>query len=221
MFRHSWATSQPLRKPGQAALQARILRRVIGEDFARLLERAQHGDESAFTVLWRDLNPSLLRYLTVTGEPADDVAAETWTSVVKGLVRFTGDENDWRAWVFTTARRRAADAGRKRERNIARDRSWQPWATFGTDAADPADLLVQRLDTDAAMALVAQLSPLQAEVVMLRVVGGLPVSEVARVVGRSPGAVRVAHHRGLIRLRELLEARGVTDSGPAALYRTT
>jgi RNA polymerase sigma-70 factor, ECF subfamily len=193
---------------------------VIGDEFARILDRAQHGDESAFTVLWRDLNPALLRYLAVAGEPADDVAAETWATVVKGLVRFTGDENAWRAWVFTIARRRAVDAGRKRERTVARDRAWEPWAAFGSHAPDPAELMIQRLDTDAALALVAQLSPLQAEVVMLRVVGGLAVEEVARVVGRSPGAVRVAHHRGLVRLRELLAARGVTHSGAAALYRT-
>lgn len=186
-----------------------------------MLERARHGDEIAFTVLWRDLNPALLRYLTVTGEPADDVAAETWASVVKGLARFTGDETAWRAWVFTTARRRAVDAGRTRQRRVAHERSWQPWPAFGADVPDPADLVVQRLDTDAALALVAQLSPLQAEVVMLRVVVGLPVQEVAGVVGRSPGAVRVAHHRALGRLRALLEARGVTDSSAAALYRST
>ena len=40
---------------------------MIGEDFAWVLDRAQHGDESAFTVLWRDLNPALLRYLAVLG----------------------------------------------------------------------------------------------------------------------------------------------------------
>src|SRR5687768_14362302 len=111
-------------------------------------------------MLWRDLNPPLLRYLAVTGEPADDVAAETWTTVVKGLGRFTGDETAWRGWVFTTARRRAVDAGRKRERGVAHERAWQAWPTFGTDSPDPADLVVQRLDTDAALALVGRLSPL-------------------------------------------------------------
>ena len=194
---------------------------MIGEDFASVLGRAQRGDESAFAMLWRDLNPALLRYLTVTGEPADDVAAETWTTVVKGLAGFRGGESAWRAWVFTTARRRAVDAGRTRERRVANERSWQSWPAFGSDTLDPADLAVQRLDTAAALALVAQLSPLQAEVVMLRVVVGLPVAEVARVVGRSPGAVRVAHHRGLAGLRRLLEARGVTDTAAATLYRST
>ena len=89
---------------------------VIGEDFPTVLARAQQGDEEAFETLWRDLNPALLRYLSVNGEPAEDVASDTWATVVKGLRRFKGDESAWRAWVFITARRRAVDAGRRRTR---------------------------------------------------------------------------------------------------------
>ena len=65
--------------------------------------------------------------------------------------------------------------------------------------------------------LVAQLSPLQAEVIVLRVLTGLPVEEVARIVGRSSGAVRVAAHRGLRRLEEILSAQGVTREDAEAL----
>ena len=66
------------------------------------------------------------------------------------------------------------------------------------------------MDTQAALALVAQLSPLQAEVIALRVMAGLDVEAVARLVGRSPGAVRVAAHRGLRRLAQILVRQGVT-----------
>ena len=50
----------------------------------------------------------------------------------------------------------------------------------------------------------------QAEVILLRVVAGLDTETVARLVGRSPGAVRVAAHRGLRRLAEILAEAGVT-----------
>ena len=76
--------------------------------------------------------------------------------------------------------------------------------------ADCADVVLEGLDTEAALRLVATLPPLQAEVVMLRVVAGLPSEVVARMVGRSPGAVRVAGHRGLRRLAELVDRTGVT-----------
>jgi RNA polymerase sigma-70 factor (ECF subfamily) len=64
---------------------------------------------------------------------------------------------------------------------------------------------------------VARLPALQAEFIVLRVVAGLAVEDVAKVVGRRPGAVRVACHRGLRRLSQLLEQAGVTPPAAAAL----
>jgi RNA polymerase sigma-70 factor (ECF subfamily) len=189
---------------------------VIGEDFASVLARAQGGDEAAFARLWRDLNPALLRYLGLGGDAAEDVASDTWATVVKGLRRFSGDESAWRAWVFITARRRAIDAGRRRARAAQLENAWRQWPVENL-GADPADAVAARVDTDAALRLVAQLSPLQAEVIVLRVLTGLPAEEVARIVGRSPGAVRIAAHRGLRRLEQILSAQGVTRAGAGTL----
>jgi RNA polymerase sigma-70 factor (ECF subfamily) len=213
---------------------------MIGGEFEGVLQRAQEGSEEAFERLWRDLNP-VLRYLSLGGEPAEDVAAETWASVVKGLRRFRGDEDAWRAWVFTTARRRAVDAARRRSRQAMLPTDWMAgvrWAGWtGWCASDPAtdepaardcaEDAVEALDTRAAVRLVASLPPLQAEVVMLRVVAGLPVETVAAMLGRSSGAVRVAAHRGLRRLARTVPqpepatgrpAPGVTPLRPAALW---
>ena len=70
--------------------------------------------------------------------------------------------------------------------------------------------MLQHIDTRSAMALVARLPPHQAEVILLRVVAGLDTETVARLVARTPGAVRVAAHRGLRRLAEILAEAGVT-----------
>ena len=193
---------------------------MLGDDFASVVASAQEGDEAAFARLWRDLNPALLRYLSLGGDPADDIASDTWVTVTKGLRRFRGDEAAWRAWVFTTARRRAIDAGRRRARAADREVAWRQWQVE-TIGADPADSVAERLDTDAALRLVGQLSPLQAEVIVLRVLTGLPVDEVAGIVGRSPGAVRVAAHRGLRRLEQILAAQGVTPARAATLKGVT
>jgi RNA polymerase sigma-70 factor (ECF subfamily) len=184
---------------------------VIGEDFPAILAAAQQGDEGAFTILWRDGNPALLRYLKVIApESAEDVAAETWVTVVRGLDRFRGGEDAWRAWLFTTARRRVVDEGRRRSR-----RPESPAADVGeghvSQAADPADQVLENLATREAIAVVGSLPPLQAEVIMLRVVAGLDTDAVAQLVGRSPGAVRVAVHRGLRRLAQAMAEAGVTQ----------
>jgi len=183
----------------------RILRGVIGEEFASVLARAQRGDEAAFARLWLDVNPALVRYLrVVSGEVDEDVAAEAWVTVVRGLARFRGDEMAWRGWVFTTARRRAVDEGRRRARRRAL------LVPIGRTSPDPAQEVLGSLDTEAALALVATLGPLQAEVIALRVIAGLDVESVARLVGRRPGAVRVAAHRGLRRLAQIMATEGVT-----------
>ncbi|MEO8556519.1 MAG: RNA polymerase sigma factor [Actinomycetota bacterium] len=184
---------------------------MIGEDFPRVLARAQGGDDAAFACLWLDVNPALVRYVRVVlGEVDEDVAAETWVTVVRGLARFRGDEMAWRGWVFTTARRRAVDEGRRRTRRRTAAVASEPNKPRGLGAPDPAQVVLEGLDTEAALALVAQLAPLQAEVIVLRVIAGLDVESVARLVGRRPGAVRVAAHRGLRRLAQILATEGVT-----------
>jgi len=183
---------------------------VIGEDFTAVLASAQEGGETAFSALWRDVNPALLRYLRVLApDAAEDVASETWVQVVRGLPSFRGDEGAWRAWLFTIARRRAIDEGRRRSRHPAGSLAE---VTGGREprTADAAELAMESLGTAAAVAAVAALPPLQAEVILLRVLAGLDTDLVARIVGRSPGAVRVAAHRGLRRLAQTLAERGVT-----------
>lgn len=87
---------------------------VLGTEFEAALECARSGDDPAFSSLWRDLQPPLLRYLVVASGPAaEDLASETWLRVAQGLARFHGDEGGFRAWVFTIARHRLLDWRRR------------------------------------------------------------------------------------------------------------
>jgi len=175
-----------------------------------VLAAAQGGSEAAFSRLWRDGNPALLRYLRVVApETAEDVAAETWLHVVRGLAGFRGDEQAWRAWLFTTARRRAVDQIRRLSRR--RERALEETLPgLLPISPDTAELAIEHIGTRSALALVARLPTHQAEVILLRVVAGLDTETVARLVARSPGAVRVAAHRGLRRMAEMLTETGVT-----------
>jgi hypothetical protein len=70
---------------------ARILPAVIGDDFRDVVTAAQQGSEAAFSALWRDGNPDLLRYLRVAApEAAEDVAAEVWVQVCRACPASTG-----------------------------------------------------------------------------------------------------------------------------------
>lgn len=164
-------------------------------DLTGALVRASAGDEAGFLELWRALQPRLLRYLRVLGcEDPDDVASETWLQVVRDLRSFAGDEQDFRRWLFTIGRHRAVDAARARSRRPAA-------ASHGLDIlADTQvveDQVLDALSARQAVAMLGVLSPDQAEAVALRVIAGLETPDVARIMGKSSGAVRVALHRGL------------------------
>ena len=176
-----------------------------------LVVAAQEGDEAAMAQLWRATNPPLLRYLRGRiGAGADDVAAAAWLDAARGLPTFEGDDTDFRRWLFTIARRRLVDELRRRVRR-REHLVTMPRETAGPEA-DAGDL-------GAALALVRELPPDQADAVLLRVVVDLDVTQVAAVMGRSEGSVRVLTHRGLRRLQDLLEKRGVTPADPTAMYR--
>jgi len=156
----------------------------------------------------------LLRYLR-SQEPtvAEDLASEVWVAVARRLGRFTGDEVGFRSWLFTIARCRMVDHRRKMARRRAEllsDSSFD--GSEGTRyGRDPAAVVLEHLSAQEAVdRLVSDLSPEQAEVVLLRVVAGFDVPEVAQMMGRSPGSVRVLCHRALRRLAaRMSESEGV------------
>jgi RNA polymerase sigma-70 factor, ECF subfamily len=167
-------------------------------DFDAVLEAAQAGDEWAVARLYDQIQPALLRYLRwQEASVADDLAAEVWLAVAQGLRGFIGDEAAFKGWIFTIARRRLADHRRSEGRRRTHPLPPPAMADLAADN-DPSDLVTSRMSAqDAIDALTSVLPAEQAEVVVLRVVGGLSVEEVARVVGKKPGTVRVLQHRAL------------------------
>lgn len=168
------------------------------------LDDARRGGEWGTTLLYRTLNPPLLRYLRhcVHGV-AEDLASESWVAAVRGLATFRGDASDFRAWLFTVARRRVVDHYRQQGRR-PRFVSLENGVEIAT-LDDPADAATTRISAQQAIALLTrELSPDQAEAVLLRVVGDLSIEQVARIMGRSPGSVRVLQHRALRRLEKIL-----------------
>jgi RNA polymerase sigma-70 factor, ECF subfamily len=181
--------------------------------FEDRLAAAKAGDEGSFVELFRSVQPALLRYLTAVGGPfAEDVAGETWVSVVRGLHRFSGDESGWRAWVFTIARARLHDAQRRAYR-VPQTVDAEEALASRADDVDVAARVEEILSTEAVMELVRRLPTDQAEAVLLRHVAGLDVARTAEILGKKPGAVRVAAHRGLRRLSETLTERAGKPGG--------
>jgi len=182
----------------------------LGEHFDAVLDAARAGAAWAVGELYESLNPAVLGYLR-SQEPgeADDIASDTWLSVARGIGRFRGTQADFRRWVFAIARRRLIDFRRKRAR-----RATDPSPVDRLEARlAPGDAEAEAMATisvDAALALIRRLPPGQAEVVLLKVIGQFETEEVAEIMGKRAGTVRVMQHRALARLARILEAEAVT-----------
>ena len=179
--------------------------------FAELLAAARAGENSAVTILYRDLHPLLARYLHAQ-EPraADDLEAEVWLAFAERVHTFEGDEPALRAWLFSIARRRLADY-----RRTAARRRTDPVASENLDLADseldPATIVLEGLaGEEAAAFIVRSLPPDQAEVVLLRVIGGLDAAQVGELMGKKPGTIRVLSHRAMRTLERKLSGKPVT-----------
>jgi RNA polymerase sigma-70 factor, ECF subfamily len=185
-------------------------------NFRGNLRAAKRGDQDAFALLWKQFQPSLLRYLTIKAGPvAEDLAADTWFRVLRALPTFDGDEAGFRAWLFTMARNRVIDWYRGASRRFEYiEHSQLDLVPATTSVESDAD---ENSATQSALALIAQLPPDQSEAVMLRIVAGLDVATVAKIMRRSSGSVRVLCHRGLRRLESALNG----DSETVECERTT
>ncbi|MFI0898864.1 sigma-70 family RNA polymerase sigma factor [Streptomyces sp. NPDC020983] len=189
----------------------------LPESLEAAVSAAQQGDEGAFRTVYRAVQPQLLNYVRSLVGPGDaeDVASEAWLQIARDLPNYRGGSGSIRGWAARIARNRALDHIRARSR--------RPVAGGGVDdlvqMPDGSDTAGEALDavaTDRALAAIAALPREQAEAVLLRVVMGLDSTSAARVLGKRAGSVRMATHRGLRRLAEILE---YTDGKGGEGYR--
>lgn len=185
-----------------------------GATLEEALTAAQGGDERGFTTLFCEFAPRLLRYATgLAGQDAEDVAAEAWLHIARDLRGFSGDVNAFAAWAARIVRNRAIDMARYRTRRPSFVTTTGALPESPTDH-DSSDEAVEHEATRAAIEWIASLPQDQAEAVLLRVVVGLDTQSAAQVLGKRPGAVRVAAHRGLkslARSAERKKAMGLRD----------
>ncbi|CAI9399073.1 RNA polymerase sigma factor [Nocardioides sp. T2.26MG-1] len=183
---------------------------------AEVVARARTGDESAWAELYADHAERLVVWLQHLHQldaavDAEDIAAEAWLTAARRIADFSGDGNDFAGWLFGIAR----NISRNRYRTT-RSRGTAPLGPRGIEDLggcidDHAGTVV---GDDLARRLVGVLPEREGQVIACIDVVGLDVAATSRALGLSPGTVRVAHHRGLRRLRRLLGRRSRSGSRP-------
>ncbi|HEX3794212.1 MAG TPA: sigma-70 family RNA polymerase sigma factor [Acidimicrobiales bacterium] len=172
---------------------------MSGEALRGVVERARQGDDQAWMLLFRRSYDTLLSYSSrrlPNQDQAKDAVGETMARAVGSIERFRDDGAGFDAWMYGIARHVVIDAQRK---------LWREGPGIVPDVADSAPEPLDRAVIDEDMAEVRaafdNLSRADQELLELRVVAGLSAEEVASVLNRRPGAVRMAQSRALDRLR--------------------
>ncbi|QFZ24227.1 sigma-70 family RNA polymerase sigma factor [Saccharothrix syringae] len=167
------------------------------------------GDRGAVERLLASIRPLVVRYCRArvgrqerSFASADDVAQEVCLAVLKALPSYRDQGRPFLAFVYGIAAHKVADA----HRAAARDRAEPvPEVPDGPDAEAGPEQHVMQEELSQRMGRLLQVLPeRQREILVLRVVVGLSAEETADAVGSTPGAVRVAQHRALTRLRKAL-----------------
>jgi len=177
--------------------------------FDTLLGAAQSGQPRAFEQIYRALAPAVSRYLALNGATdPEGLTNEVFLGVFVGLVSFSGQEPQFRSWVFTIAHRRLIDDRRQDGRRPAT--AVLPAESLnGLSGGDVEDDAMDSLALDRMGDVLDCLTPDQRRVLLLRLVADLTVDQVAEAMGRSVAAVKSLQRKGLEGLRRRLDSEKV------------
>src|SRR4051795_9001978 len=178
-----------------------------------LTSLAVQGDPGAIESLLGELRPMVVRYCRarlgrVSGQYhiADDVAQEVCIAVLSALPRYRDMGRPFASFVFGIASHKVADALRSSVRSAV---PTQDLPDGPDEGPGPEETVVRYIEAQHARRLLSRLPDTQRELLILRVVSGLSAEETGNVLGMSPGAVRVAQHRALARLRQMVELESI------------
>jgi RNA polymerase sigma-70 factor (ECF subfamily) len=172
-----------------------------------LVMQAMAGDRDAVARLLEVIRPLVARYCRGRLGPvdrsylsADDVAQEVCLAVLTALPNYRMQGKPFLAFVYGIAAHKVIDA----HRAVSRGRT-DPVADVPDSVeigAGPEQRVLHGELSAQLRALLDELPEKQREILVLRIVVGLSAEETAEIVGASPGAVRVAQHRALGKLRK-------------------
>lgn len=177
------------------------------EEEARLIQGAKEGDNGAIGELYRRHVDAIYRYIWARVRDttvAEDLTAGVFLKALEALPTYEPSEKPFLAWLYRVAYARVVDYWRQQERRTEVQLS----ETVPTPELPPDEYVQAQADWERAMEMIAQLTDDQQDVIILRFIGELSLSEVAETLGKTLGATKALQHRALAALARMLERQG-------------
>jgi RNA polymerase sigma-70 factor (ECF subfamily) len=180
-------------------------------DDADLIKQAKSGSTRAFGILYERYALSIYRFLRVQLQEtlaAEDLTSEVFLKAWDALPRYRERGYPFSAFLFRIARNAVIDYQRKRIKEISESQRLIDFLPNGSPAV--SDQMVRDQTHEGLWKLLDEIGDGYRSVLVLRFINGLSIAEIAKILKRSQGAVRVLQHRGLKALREKIEQSGDT-----------
>ncbi len=176
------------------------------QDEQSLVQRAQQHDQEAFAQLYEEYFGKIYRYVALrigNQAEAEDMTQQVFLSAIKSISSFKWRNIPFSAWLFRIAHNQAVDYLRKRSR-----RPTSPLEeSLISSGDDPQQTAERKLDIEQLLLATGQLTQAQQDVISLRFASELPIAEVAKVMGKSEGAVKALQHSAIVALRKTMLVR--------------
>ena len=173
------------------------------QDEEQLVQRAKQHDEEAFAQLYEEYFDKIYRFVALRiGDrmEAEDLTQQVFLNAIKAISSFRWKGVPFSAWLFRIAHNQVVDYLRKKKKRV----SIPLEESLVASDDDPQLILERKLNIEQLTSATRKLTLAQQEVVSLRFAGEMSVAQVAKVMGRSEGAVKALQHSAIVALREVL-----------------
>lgn len=173
------------------------------QDEESLVQRAKQRDQRAFAQLYEEYFDKIYRYIAIRiGDKmeAEDMTQQVFLKALQSISSFKWKGVPFSAWLFRIAHNQVVDYFRKSKKKPATLLD-EPLLKGNSD---PQTMAEQNMDIEQVMLATRQLTEAQCEVISLRFAGELPIAQVARIMGKSEGAIKALQHSAIAALRRAL-----------------
>jgi RNA polymerase sigma-70 factor (ECF subfamily) len=175
------------------------------QDEESLIRRAQQRDQVALTQLYEENFDKIYRYIVLKiGDrtEAEDMTQQVFLNALQSISSFKWKGMPFSAWLFSIAHNQVVDYFRKKAKRatVPLDES------LASCGSDPGQVAERKVEMEQLALAAKKLTRAQQEVISLRFAGEMSIAEVARVMGRSEGAINALQHSAIVALRKELPA---------------
>ena len=172
-----------------------------------LVRRAKQQDQEAFTRLYEDYFDKIYRYIVIkvgNETEAEDMTQQVFLNALQSISSFKWQGVPFSAWLYRIAHNQVVDHLRKKTKRPATFEDPPIYVSDGNKYSDPQKMTEHNMNMEQLVSASEQLTEAQREVISLRFTSDLSTAEVAKIMGKSEGAIKALQHSAIVALRKVL-----------------